>query len=169
MPRRTTSVSDRFERLVVRNADGCWGWSGTPNADGYCRLGIGGRGGRSIQAHRLSYELHVGPIPPGMFVCHRCDNRQCTRPDHLFLGPGPRHLPPRLSGVDHWSNKRPDKRLRGERHGRAVLTEAAVVDIRRRLRAGESPSAIGREYGVTGTAIYLAGSGVTWAHVKDAS
>lgn len=69
---------ERYERSVTRG-DGCWGWSGSTNERGYGRIGV-------RYAHRISWEIHRGPIPSGLWVLHRCDNPPCTNPDHLFLG-----------------------------------------------------------------------------------
>ena len=73
----------RFWRYVVKNEEGCWSWIGHKDENGYGRMSVLGKKQRG---HRISYTIHFGKIPDKMFVCHRCDNPECTRPDHLFLG-----------------------------------------------------------------------------------
>jgi hypothetical protein len=86
VPRPTLEL---FERHVSPCPNtGCWIWTGALDQQGYGRLGVN----RSAQrAHRVSFELFVGPIPPGVGyhgteVCHRCDTPHCVNPQHLFLG-----------------------------------------------------------------------------------
>ena len=82
------TLSERFYAHAVfeRTGDGlCWSWKGSKNQAGYGQFRVG-RLGRVWSAHRVSWMLKNGDIPPGMFVLHKCDNPGCCNPDHLFLG-----------------------------------------------------------------------------------
>lgn len=81
------SLEERLARGVSRQPSGCWAWTGTRNSQGYGLIQAGRRSAAGHPspdlAHRVSYELHVGPIPAGLELDHLCRNRGCVNPQHL--------------------------------------------------------------------------------------
>ena len=78
-------LEERFWRYVPRDhdPDECWEWTGARRPKGY---GVINKHQHIATAHRLAYELFVGPIPEGLFVCHTCDTPSCVNPLHLYAG-----------------------------------------------------------------------------------
>lgn len=118
----------------------CWIWK---NGDwyGYIFLDY-----KQYYVHRVSWELHKGKIPEGLFVLHRCDNPGCVNPDHLFLGT-------QKTNMRDCANKgrinpgKPDNR--GERNGQAVLTADDVLKIRCMHRKGINTQEIATIFAVS--------------------
>src|SRR5579859_1865874 len=143
---KTTPIGERFWRYAERRP-GCWGWSGSLNSHGYGQLATSGHG-HPMGAHRVSWEIHFGPIPPGMFVCHRCDNPPCTNPEHLFLATNAENTADKVA-----KGRQP----RGERMAQAKLTDEQVARIRERWANGQvkQQKDLCAEFGVSPAAISM--------------
>lgn len=149
------SLADAFWRNVEPVLDGeCWEWQGLKIKHGYGQVRYDHR---VYLAHRLSYELHYGPIADGVFICHTCDNKCCVNPAHLFAGK------PSDNSADM---VRKDRQARGERNHAAKLNERDVHEILARLSRGETPKAIAAGYGVTPSLIGMIGKRQVWKHIE---
>jgi hypothetical protein len=151
-------TEQRFWRFVHPEPNtGCMLWGGGQFPTGYGSFMLPTpKGWRARYAHRLAWEMAHGPIPPGLFVCHRCDVRACVNVDHLFLG----------TNADNMRDaKSKGRHAHGERHGRTKLTEAQVVDI---LDADGTQEAIAARYGLTRQAVSDIRRGARWKHVSHA-
>jgi len=93
-------LAERFHEKV-RFGRGCWLWTGATMWKGYGAIGYFGK---VLRAHRVAWELCVGPIPRGRQVLHHCDNPACVRPNHLFLGTA-RDNSRDMSAKGRWRNQ----------------------------------------------------------------
>jgi hypothetical protein len=145
--------AERFVARLTVQPNGCWILNGSrQRIYGKTPLGGGARTG----AHRFSWQLHFGPIPDGMLVCHHCDNPPCVRPDHLFLGTdADNNEDARRKG-----RMRPPPHPRGPDHYRVKLSDADVRDVIAQRRDGISVHMIAARYGISTSLVYNLAAGI---------
>lgn len=133
------------------------------------RGGIAGSGygylyvaGRQWLAHRFAWFCHHGEIPKDMFVLHKCDNRRCINPAHLFLGTHADNMADMVAKGRAWSPK-----LRGEANGSAKLTEKQIRQIRATHALGDvTHQQLAEKYGVSCAHVGKIIRRKKWAHVQ---
>jgi hypothetical protein len=148
-------AEDRFWRQVDKCSDDeCWNWTGTlVGNDGRGRIRVNGK---AVYAYRFSYELHIGIIPEGLQVLHKCDNPKCVNPHHLFVGTISDNM------KDAYRKKR--KSNFGEKNPNSKLTENEVREIRKRYRK-DGGAALAKEFGLERTVPYQIFHRKRWGHI----
>lgn len=157
---REKAIKTFWETEFWSNKAGCWLWPKSVASGGYGGMAFS-EGGKSNQyhftCHRLSWEIHHGAIPENQWVLHKCDERRCCNPDHLFLG----------SEEDNWKDMYSKKRNpRGERHPNAKLNADQVAEIKWHLAQGRTSASLARQYGVAEGTIGNIKQGNNWPDVK---
>jgi len=156
----TASAADRLRRkTVVSESSSCWEWQAARTRSGY---GIFSVRGKLTYVHRFSYELHIGPIPVGYHVCHRCDNPSCCNPDHLFLGTDRENL---SDMRDKGRGSDPPK-FQGDTHPNAKLSPDDVRTIRARVELGDNTNDIAVDFGISRSNVYAVARRETWQHIE---
>lgn len=150
IPDRGSNTRRRsFEDCYIPEPNsGCWLWIFGTDKDGYGLTA-------NIRAHRESYERHIGHIPDGMLVCHKCDTPSCVNPGHLFVGT------PMDNSLDCKTKGRQSK---GSDVYNSKLSQDQIDAIRADSR---SSRIVGRELGVSHRTIQLVRRGESWAHVES--
>lgn len=151
MPRSAEWFPARLWRAIdVGHPRDCWNWQGKIESNGYGRIKVAGR---MVSAHRSVWVDVYGPIPDGLYVLHRCDNRSCANPYHLFLGTNDENMADMVA-----KGRAP----RGERNKASKLTEADVRAIR---VSTEGRGILAERYSVTTANIGMIQRRATWRHV----
>lgn len=136
---------NRFWSKVDRSGD-CWRWKGASGNSGYGRFKINGK---LYSTHRVAYEISRGCVGADLWVLHRCDNRKCVNPGHLFLGTRSDNMRDASQKGRLPQQRNPDN-FALSNHSRK-LSEAQVIEIKQQLvnaRRGDQ-ARLARQYGVT--------------------
>lgn len=153
--------ADRFWAKVDKT-EHCWLWTGgtAGNRRNYGSLYWRGTNRR---AHRVSYEMEYGPIPEGLYVCHRCDTPECVRPSHLYLGT-------QRENIQDMIDKSRRASQQAEKNSQAKLHWADIQEIR---ASTERQQDIARRFGISQQQVSKIMTGRNWraamvAEVKNA-
>jgi HNH endonuclease len=146
---RYQPLRERFEaKISPEPLTGCWLWTGavttSKNTYPYGSIKTDRRDARPQRleaAHRVAWLLYRGPIPDGLDVLHKCDQPYCVNPDHLFIGTHAENMADMVRKGR--SNARPGQLAH------ATLNAVIAQQIRDRRAAGERPTALAREFGIS--------------------
>lgn len=141
-------IQDRFFAKVAVRESGCHEWTGSLMPNGYGQIH---KDGKTAYAHRVAYELAFGPTD--QFVLHKCDNRKCVNPEHLFAGSFEENMADMVSK---------GRQAHGDRNGRRKLSSEQVRAIRSEVGLQRE---IAAKYGVTPSLVAMIRSGRIWRNV----
>jgi len=139
----------------VKKTRSCWIWTASKTRKGYANFRVKRK---LFRAHRFSYMIHVGRIPKGKLICHKCDFPECTNPRHLWIGT------PNQNSKDMVKKKRQSM---GEKVYCAILNKSKIKTIRKRYKKGNITQAkLAKKYKITESCISEIVNKLSWKSVK---
>jgi len=148
LARKKTEEEFFWSRVGRNTEESCWEWTGGHYKSGY---GYFRWEGKSRLSHRLAWELSVGPIPNGLFVCHTCNNPSCINPRHLFLGS-------QEENMQHMVQE-------GRHRGNAKLNEEDILEIRHLYSVGVPVREIAEKFQIHSNSVWRCVTGKAWSRV----
>lgn len=150
------SVAERFWEKVVITETGCWEWIGSKTPKGYGLFAVATK--HVVQVHVYAFTEWVGPVPPGHYVLHRCNNRACVNYEKcLYSGTQKQNMADREAAGNH---------VRGEASKRAKVTEEDVQEMLRSRAEGEKLGSIALRHGLHPAHVSRITRGLQWAHAQ---
>jgi hypothetical protein len=146
--KRPINLKFFWEKVVI--GPECWGWKAAIASNGRAMY-------QGVGASRVSWEIHNGEIPIGMFVLHTCDNPVCVNPKHLFLGTQKDNM------QDKYKKGRENLPF-GIRNSSAKVSERDAIAIRI-LYPALSQRKISNMYGINQSQVSRIVSGFSWRHL----
>jgi hypothetical protein len=134
-----------FLARIQISPTGCWIWHRVRKRDGYGTARPKNRK-KTVLATHLAWRIFRGDIPPGMIVCHKCDNPPCCNPDHLFVGT---HLDNALDAMKKGRRAVHKPKPQKLRRGTYPLMKLTVADVEAIRASTESTVVLGRRYGIS--------------------
>lgn len=155
------TTKSRFWPKVDKSGD-CWMWTAAKIPTGYGRLRRSKKDDGWAYAHRVSWEIHNGPIPSGLCVLHKCDNPPCVNPEHLWLGT----MADNMRDRDRKGRQARGRRM-AESTGKRKLTEQQAIEILS-LRPFATAREVSAMYPVSIPSIFSIWGGHSWGHLTGA-
>ncbi|MEG5043460.1 HNH endonuclease [Microcoleus sp. B4-C1] len=151
--RRNLPIQEKIQQHIISKED-CW-ITDLSSPKGYPRIG---HNQKMRKVSRVMFELHYGEIPEGMYVCHKCDNRACVNPEHLFLG----------THQDNMADMvKKNRQAKGSNQGSSKLTEKQVAEIKFLLAEGKlMQKEIAQKFGIRPSYVSAIKCGKKWKHLS---